>query len=184
VIVRRAAELRLPFVGGHPMAGRELAGYQAAEPELFVDRPWVVCERDATQEAVKRVEELARDAGARPIHLDPDVHDSAVAAVSHLPLVVSAALVEAVVGRGAGDWREARPLAAGGWQSMTRLAGGEVEMGAGILATNADNVAQRLTALRAVIDDWITLLGSDAPDVAALRGRLESAKRTLELDSG
>ena len=68
-------------------------------------------------------------------------HDTAVAAISHLPLVVAAALVESVAGgEGAAarpDWTTAASLAATGWEGMTRLARGDVAMGAGIAATNA-----------------------------------------------
>ena len=86
-----------------------------------------------------------------------DEHDRLVAAISHLPLVLSAALVEAVagpIGDPRPDWPAAEALAAGGWASMTRLARGDVEMGAGIAATNAAEIAARLRDVRAV-DRWL-----------------------------
>jgi prephenate dehydrogenase len=91
-------------------------------------------------------------------------HDAAVAAISHLPLVVSVALVEAMTAQS--DWPAARDLAAGGWAGMTRLARGDATMGAGILATNAVATAARLRALRTVIDDWLALLGDIEADGA------------------
>ena len=85
---------------------------------------------------VERVEALARACGARPLRLDAATHDRAVAAISHVPLILAVALVESVIGRPTdrlvrtGPWRAA--LAASGWASMTRLALGSPEMAAGI----------------------------------------------------
>ena len=82
------------------MAGRETSGFGAADPALFRDRPWVVVPGRADADAVARVEALAKACGANPFTLDARAHDAHVAAISHLPLVVSAALVEAVAGDG------------------------------------------------------------------------------------
>lgn len=179
-IVDRARAGGLRFVGGHPMAGRETAGYGAADPDLFVDRPWVMVPTDPSDAtAVARVVALAVACRARPIRLRADEHDAAVAAVSHLPLVLSAALVEAVAG-GPG-WPTAASLAAGGWNSMTRLAGGSPSMGAGIVATNGPAIAARLRDLRAVLDDWLELIeGQDkggTVDLSAVERRLSAAGR-------
>lgn len=179
----------LPFVGGHPMAGRETAGYESADADLFVDRPWVVVAGHAARPAdVERVEWLARAVGANPVRMGADEHDRAVAAISHLPLVLSAALVEAVAGAGTGrarpDWATAEPLAASGWRDMTRLARGDVDMGAGIAATNAAPLATRLRDVRAVLDAWIADLdaaaGAVEPDTAAFATRLRHARDRLE----
>jgi prephenate dehydrogenase len=161
-IVERADHLGLPFVGGHPMAGRETTGYRASDPELFVDRPWVIC--DSPSEAgIARVESLARATGARPVRMDAATHDAAVALVSHVPLVVSAAIVEAAAARTPAELESALSLAAGGWAGMTRLARGDVAMGTGIVATNGDLVAERLRELRGVIDLWLQRLEADDP---------------------
>ena len=116
--------------------------------------------------------------------MDAAEHDAAVAAISHLPLVLAAALVEAVSGPAGApraDWPQAAGLAAGGWRDMTRLARGDAAMGAGILATNGPAVAARLRDLRAVIDDWLAALERPGgPDEAALADRLEAARARLE----
>ena len=177
-IVARADERGLRFVGGHPMAGLETRGYEAADESLFVERPWVVCPGAVAGPAdVARIERLAIDCGARPVRLDPAVHDAATAAISHAPLVVSVALVEALT---AGpDWPTAASLAAAGWRDMTRLARGGPEMGAGILVTNADEIARRLRAVRAALDAWIDALDAEEPDPAALEARLAAARDPL-----
>lgn len=177
-IVDAATEAGLPFVGGHPMAGRETTGASSAVADLFVDRPWVIVPGAAARSIdIERVEALAGAVGARPVRLDADAHDRAVAAISHLPLVVAAALVEAVADRGA-DWPIARSLAATGWSDATRLARGDPGMGAGILATNGPAVARSLRAMRDALDAWIERLERDAAD-PGVRRRLEEARRSL-----
>jgi len=187
-IAGRAASNGLRFVGGHPMAGREATGVGAADPDLFVDRPWVlVGTAHANAADVALVEALATATGARPVNLSAAEHDAAVAAISHLPLVAAAALVEAVAGQTAAGsaWSTGRSLAAGGWVAMTRLARGDPEMGAGILATNAGNVATELRAFRAAIDAWIDALEvAGGPDAAGLTRRLERARGLLETPPG
>jgi prephenate dehydrogenase len=165
------------------MAGREAGGYESADSNLFVGRPWVLVPgANATRDDVARVERIANACGAQPVEMDGADHDSAVAAISHLPLVVAAALVEAVTGdrrdsEDAADWNVARRLASTGWEGMTRLARGDVDMGVGILATNGPAVAARLRTLREVIDDWLAAIeGSDQDDV---RRRLEDARHRL-----
>jgi prephenate dehydrogenase len=188
-IVARADAARLPFIGGHPMAGRELSGYGAAVADLFVQRPWVtVLGRYARLGDGERIGELIEACGALQVPMHAEAHDSAVAAISHMPLIVSAAMVEAVAG-GPGkpeheDWRAAEALAATGWAGMTRLAKGEPSMGAGIAATNSAAIAGRLRDLRKVVDGWLKELEREGgPDADALLARFASARqRLLESD--
>jgi prephenate dehydrogenase len=116
--------------------------------------------------------------------MDADEHDRIVAGISHLPLVVAAALVEAIAGRpntDREDWLIAQTLAAGGWRDMTRLARGDVAMGAGILATNGDAVAARVRALVTVLEDWATALERVGDtDEAAFADRLRAARDRLD----
>jgi prephenate dehydrogenase len=177
-ICRRAATHGLRFVGGHPMAGSEASGYGASDPRLFVGRPWVVTRPEpADSSAEGRVVNLAIACGAEVVQLGAAEHDDAVAAISHLPLVVAAALVESIA-TGAG-WPLERRLVAGGWESMTRLARGDVDLGAGILATNGSAVAERLRRLRGVLDGWLTDLDGASPNADTLRDRLAAARHRL-----
>jgi prephenate dehydrogenase len=190
LIVAAADDLGLPFVGGHPMAGRETTGFESATADLFEGRPWVVAPAEAASDGdVARVEALATAVGAHPVRMAPIDHDLAVAAISHLPLIAAAALVDAV----ASDpdrWPGAHALAAGGWRDMTRLARGDADMGAGILATNARPIASWLRAYRDALDGWLEELerASDegapavpgAATVVRFRARLAHARAALE----
>jgi prephenate dehydrogenase len=187
-IGRRGDAAGLRFVGGHPMAGREVSGYEAAAGDLFDGRPWVIVPgANARSGDRERVEALATACGARPTEMTAREHDAAVAAISHLPLIVAAALVEAVAGRDGGrdrpDWPAAARLAAGGWQGMTRLARGDEVMGAGIIATNGPAIAGPLRELRSVLDDWLLVLDREGgPDAEAVAARLAAARHRLEAD--
>jgi prephenate dehydrogenase len=187
-IIREADGLGLRFVGGHPMAGREASGFTASTADLFQDRPWVVVPGSAADVAdIGRVEWLVAACGARSVRMSADEHDAVVAGISHLPLVLSAALVEVVAGTGSrergADWPRAASLAAGGWASMTRLARGDPAMGAGILTTNAPAVTDRLRALRETIDAWLAELErGGGPDEARLQERLARARDRLGPD--
>lgn len=184
-IVDRAEARRVRFVGGHPMAGREAAGFDAARADLFDGRPWVIVPAATAKPGDEgRIESLALACGGRPIAMSASEHDAAAAAISHLPLVVAAALVEAVAGPGddpaRSDWPAAAALASSGWQGMTRLARGDVEMGAGIAATNAAALSARLRDLRLVLDGWLAELErAGGPDTNAILVRLAAARDRL-----
>ena len=182
-IVERAAGRGLRFVGGHPMAGREATGFGAADADLFEDRRWVIVPATADAEAVGRVEDLARAVGGHPMRLAADVHDAAVAGISHLPLVLAAALVETVAGSGSDTlegWPVASQLAASGWRDMTRLATGDVTMGTGIIVTNPGPVADRIRDVVAVLEEWLADLDRDGgPDADAIARRLRGARERL-----
>ncbi len=104
-----------------------------------------------------------------------------MAAISHLPLAVAAALVDSV--RDGADWELAQRLAAGGWLSATRLARGDPRMGAGIAATNRADLAIRLRALRSQLNEWLEDLEETPDDPAAtaarIERRLEAARQAL-----
>jgi prephenate dehydrogenase len=184
-MMARADAAELHFIGGHPMAGRETSGYDAALPDLFLGRPWItILGRHARFGDDERVAELIEACGARRIPMDATTHDRAVAAISHMPLVVSAALVEAVAGGPdepeRRDWAVAEALSATGWAGMTRLARGEPSMGAGIAATNAEAIAARLRDVRAEIDEWLVELeGPGGPDPVRLEARFRAARERL-----
>jgi len=150
--VMRWAREKLPghahFVGGHPMAGKESTGIDAAEADLFHGKPWVVVPSvDAPESAVSTVVSLARAVGARPLFMDADEHDSYVAAISHLPLTLASALFSLAFSSEA--WPEMAGLASSGFRDTTRLASGSPEMAHDIVVTNRENVLHWLDRMQA-----------------------------------
>ncbi|MFI9596779.1 prephenate dehydrogenase [Nonomuraea sp. NPDC052265] len=142
------------YVPGHPMAGREVSGPGAARAGLFEGRTWALCPHPAlSPHALRTAAALATACGAEVTLLAPDAHDRAVAAVSHVPLVLSAALA-ARFATGAPDGpadpapaADGLSLAAGALRDVTRVAGSPAGMWRDILAHNAAPVADLLEAM-------------------------------------
>jgi len=187
-IMAEASKRGLRFVGGHPMAGSHETGFSAADPNLFLGRPWVVVPGDRSGAGQALVEQLATACGARPVTMDAELHDTATAGISHLPLLLAAALTGSVAlgpqASAATGWHVARLLASSGWHSATRLAHGSEEMGADLLATNASEVRVRLRALRDELDAWDSRLAAAERDPlggrADIRSRLTAVRKALE----
>lgn len=148
------------YVGGHPMAGREVSGPAAARPDLFRGRSWVLCPPPdglpaPTAAAVELVTQLALLVGATPLRMTPSDHDAAVALVSHAPHLVSALVAGRLRDAPAPEVR----LAGGGVADITRVAASSPALWRQILAANAPAVREVLTALRADLDTAIAALG-------------------------
>jgi prephenate dehydrogenase len=134
------------FIGGHPVAGSEHRGLAAARADLFLGRPWVLVDAPPQSADVRRLERFVTALGAVPMHLEAAAHDRAMAYLSHLPQLLAVALMKT-----AADACGEDALAAAGraFREMTRLASSPADMWNGILATNADFVAE---AARALVD--------------------------------
>jgi prephenate dehydrogenase len=133
------------FVPGHPMAGAG-AAQAAAEPELFVGRPWLLCPEGVDPGALRSVERLVSLVGALPVHMSAAEHDRAVALTSHVPRLVASALTVLV--------ERERAFAAGGpaFERQLRSAGGAPEMWRDVLRSNADEVARALRLMLAELE--------------------------------
>jgi len=132
------------FIGGHPMAGSERSGVEASDPLLFHDRVYVLCPfSDTPPDALLALMDLAGDLHALPITIDPEEHDRIVAMISHLPHIISVALMHAAM---AGDAEHGMldRMAGSGFLDMTRLAASDYGVWKGILKTNRDGIAQAL----------------------------------------
>jgi prephenate dehydrogenase len=128
---------RCRFVGGHPMAGKELRGAAAADADLFRGRPWVL-----TEAIEHPLRQWISAFGAREIILDPAQHDRLVAWSSHLPQLTSTALA-AVLADAAPD---AAKVAGPGLIDSTRLAMSSFDLWRDILETNEAQVGAALDA--------------------------------------
>lgn len=163
-------------VGGHPMCGKEVGGFAAAEAGLYRGKTFVLCPLPRTApDALDRAAALVTAIGARPVIADPAAHDRAAAAISHLPYAAAVALVNAVAA--AGDplaWQ----LAASGFRDTTRLAASDVDMMLDILLTNRPAVLEWLGELQGQLADLKLALITG--DEAALRAQLAAAQARRE----
>ncbi|MEV5570173.1 prephenate dehydrogenase [Spirillospora sp. NPDC052269] len=145
------------FVAGHPLAGREKSGPQAARADLFAGLPWVLCpDAETAPEALAAVLALVRASGAEPVRLGRTEHDRATALVSHAPHVVSAAMAAQLrpaedatlrlAGRGVADVTRKAAAAPGLWTEI--LVGNALPV-AGVLEDVAGDLTRTAAALRA-----------------------------------
>ena len=143
------------YIGCHPMAGREKSGAIAARSDLFTARPWVICSDENTpHNRLGEVVAMAEATGASVIHLDPRIHDAAVAKVSHVPQVV-ASLVASQLRHAP---LEEVALAGQGLRDVTRIAASDPRLWTQILAGNSEEVRSVLLDLRTELDEVITAL--------------------------
>jgi prephenate dehydrogenase len=132
---------RCQFLGGHPMAGKETRGAEAADAALFRGRTWVLTPDEPAELATAAAREFRgwlERLGARVAVLDADEHDRVVALTSHLPQLASTALASL-----AGDARRLE-VSGSGLADMTRLAGSSYDLWRDILATNSGHIERAL----------------------------------------
>ncbi len=179
-IVEWAAELLPPsvsFVGGHPMAGKDTPGIDNAEAGLFRDRAYCLCPAvNAHEDAVRAVAGLVTLVGAEPLYLHPKEHDQYAAAVSHLPLLLSAAMFSLL--RASPAWSDLAPMASSGFRDVTRLASGDPRMSHDIFLTNRDAAVHWLDRMVEELQRYRGLLQGDTEEL------LETFARTqIDRDS-
>jgi prephenate dehydrogenase len=132
------------FIGGHPMAGSERSGVEAADALLFSDRVYALCPYpDTPPETLLTIMDLAESLLAVPITIDPEEHDRIMAMVSHLPQLISVALMRTAQ---AGDAQHdmLSKLAGRGFLDMTRLAASDYGIWKGILDTNSESIEESI----------------------------------------
>lgn len=152
------------FVGGHPMAGREHSGIEAAEEGLFEGCAYCLTPTAQTPaEALAQLSEIVLRLGAHPLVLDAKRHDHLVAGISHVPFVLSSVLVQALCRDE--DWPDMTRLAAGGFRDMSRLAAGNPTMYRDICLTNKEAILGWLDALALQLEQVRSLIGMSNDDL-------------------
>lgn len=141
------------FIGGHPMAGRERCGIEAAVDGLYHNAIWCLTPTTTTNaDAVASLTALIHRLGAIPLTLEPATHDRLVAGVSHLPFVAATALVRTL--DTSGDWTTLSRVASGGFRDTTRLASGNPLMARDICLTNGPAITGWLDAYIEELRRW------------------------------
>jgi prephenate dehydrogenase len=159
-------------VGGHPMCGKETGGLESADRDLFRGATFVLTPTShTTGEAMLLAHELVAAVGAKPLVLDAERHDRAVAAISHLPYLLSASLMHVEAEANEADDVTGR-LASSGFRDTSRLAASSLEMMLDILLTNRTAVEAALDMFQHEIAGTRALLD----DEAGLRAWMEDAR--------
>ncbi|MFQ6851550.1 prephenate dehydrogenase [Streptomyces sp. 35M1] len=151
-----------PYIGTHPMAGKERSGPLAATADLFEGRPWVLTPtRDTDTEVLNLALELVALCRAVPVVMDADAHDRAVALVSHTPQLISSM----VAARLEEADETAVRLCGQGIRDVTRIAASDPRMWVEILSANPGPVADVLAGVAADLEETVTALrGLDSAD--------------------
>lgn len=153
------------LIGGHPLAGREVSGPEAARHDLFDDRVWVVCPSDAADPLrVQDVLDLVVTCGAVPLRMNPEEHDRAVALTSHAPQVMSSLLAARLLDADP----DAVTVSGQALKDMTRIAQSDPALWQAILSANAASVAEVLAALADDLDAVVSDLRSGAGGAATV----------------
>lgn len=180
VQIQSDSELSSRFIPTHPMAGRELDGAEAAQSDLFVGKSWIITPLESSSgESIALVKELIEKLGARVIAMSAEEHDAAVAAISHLPQLISSLLAAQLEGKSP----ESLALAGSGVMDTTRIAGSNPELWREILNLNRDALMPLLKDfqkdLSTLIEgyDVLTVLERGRKGRQSLPGKHRSASR-------
>ncbi|MBM3421842.1 MAG: prephenate dehydrogenase/arogenate dehydrogenase family protein [Chlorobi bacterium] len=172
MIAEKARDLCIPFIGMHPMAGRELQGFRAASAELLRGKTLILCDNGNFLDEPKgrALSALLAAVGCRTMVMDPAMHDRIVANISHLPQLISTLLV---------NYCEKNIAAAGpGFATLARLSGSSWEIWNDIVQTNSTNIADELerfaTELNVLADEVRSL------DTQTLSSRFSNANRLYQ----
>ncbi len=149
-IVKVWQKLHPRFIGSHPMAGTTQNGVNAGQRGLFRNRPWVSTPNSHTdKDAIEIIGKLAKQIESNWIKADALEHDKAVALISHLPVLVSAALLKMLGDNPESNIRElAALLASSGFADTTRVGGGNPELGASMASSNTYELLKALDAYK------------------------------------
>ncbi|MEH1800682.1 prephenate/arogenate dehydrogenase [Nostoc sp.] len=159
-IVKDISPLWDNFIGGHPMAGRTDSGIEAAQRDLFVDKPYVLTPITKTPtSAITVVEEIVRSLGANIYYCQPEQHDRAVSWISHLPVMVSSSLIAACLSETDPDVLQlAQNLASSGFRDTSRVGGGNPELGVMMARYNRQALLRSLQQYRQNLDELTNLI--------------------------
>ena len=170
---RRALRERTPgFVPAHPIAGKEAAGIQHAEANLYTDRQVILTPLPETDPVMlQKASNVWTAVGARVLQMTAERHDTTFAAVSHLPHLLAFAYFSAVAQHAAG--RDFLAVAGPGFRDFTRIAASDPAIWRDILIANRDEILQHSARFRDALDALESMMKSG--DAAALEGLIRSA---------
>lgn len=178
------AGLSANFIGGHPMTGSERTGFANSNALLLENAYYVITvSEDFPHEQTERFLALVKKLRSIPVLLTPKEHDAAVAAISHVPHLIAAQLVNLV--RTSKDAETMRLLAAGGFKDITRIASSSPSLWESILSANADAVLPVLRRYIALLNEAETALsGENKAAVQSLFSEAGEFRSTLQEHKG
>jgi prephenate dehydrogenase len=164
-------------VPGHPIAGAELTGVEAASADLFAGKNVVLTPlAENLESSIERTQALWLSCGARVSRMSPAHHDKVFSAISHLPHVLAYALVHMVATRP--DANELFGFAAGGFRDFTRIAGSSPEMWRDIALANREALLADIAVYSRELAQLAELIrGGDATQLEQILAAARSARQ-------
>ncbi len=154
-------EDKICFIGGHPMTGSELTRYSSAKSYLYENAYYILAPlKSVSNDKLNILVDIIKNIGAIPVILSPYEHDYIVAAISHVPHVVAAAIVNLVKKLDTKN-EHMHTLAAGGFKDITRIASSSPEMWQNISIENKKEILKVLKEFRNIIEEYENLLLND-----------------------
>jgi len=141
------------FIGGHPMTGSEKTGYEHSGILLLENAYYILTPTEFSKPSdLDYYTSLVKTIGAIPIVLDPAEHDKITAAISHVPHIIAAQLVNLIQNAGSLE-PKMRQLAAGGFKDITRIASASPEIWESICMSNKESICDMLTVYQNSLED-------------------------------
>ena len=153
-ILNTWSKLHPRFVASHPMTGTEESGVNAGQHNLFKNKPWVVTPDKATdQKALEVIHQISLSLGCRWISAEAEIHDEAVGLISHLPVFISAALLNTLrEDINPSLYSLAKSIASSGFADTSRVGGGNPKLGVSMAKFNKKNLMKSLLSYRHSLD--------------------------------
>ena len=153
-ILNTWSKLHPRFVASHPMTGTEESGVNAGQHNLFKNKPWVVTPDKATdQKALEVIHQISLSLGCRWISAEAEIHDEAVGLISHLPVFISAALLNTLSEDiNPSLYSLAKSIASSGFADTSRVGGGNPKLGVSMAKFNKENLMKSLLCYRHSLD--------------------------------
>ena len=162
--VARELGMTNQFIGGHPMTGSELTGLEHSSALLLENAYYILtADPEMPVETYDEFGKYIKSLGAIPIKLTPEQHDEATAAVSHLPHVIAASLVNLVQDND-DDQTTCKTIAAGGFKDITRIASGSPTMWQHIFLSNRQAILKLIDAFKEELDTFRSAIDSSDAD--------------------
>ncbi len=142
------------FVASHPMTGTEASGVTAGKYNLFQNKPWVVTpDKETDHTALEKIHQISLSLGCQWISAEAQTHDEAVSLISHLPVLISAALINTLIA----DinpclYTLAKNIASSGFADTSRVGGGNPELGVSMAKFNKENLMKNLVSYQNSLD--------------------------------
>ena len=142
------------FIASHPMTGTENSGVHSGQYNLFKNKPWVVTpDKETDQKALEIIHQISLSLGCKWISTEAQIHDEAVGLISHLPVLISASLVNTLhTNKNPAIYSLAKSIASSGFADTSRVGGGNPTLGVSMAKFNKANLKRHLSSYRHSLD--------------------------------